>query len=200
MFRTIVPLVVIAAVLVSQPADASTVRHSRHVDTSAIFAPMLAKANAGDGTAQYVVGMRYERGQDVKQSFVESSKWFRKAADQGVSMAQLKLADHYKFGRGVTLDLAEAAKWYRKAAEQDNFAAQHALGKLYLSGDGVKQDFVEGYFWLSLAATNKEYAADRDRSASLVKPDQLAAVKARVEKWRQARSHKSGQDKGEKNG
>lgn len=201
MLRTVVPLVIVAAVLASPPAVASPFSHTPHrPDTSAIFAPVLEKANAGDAPAQYAVGMRYERGQDVKQSFAEASKWFQKAADQGVTLAQLRLGEHYQYGRGVPLNLAEATKWYRKAAEQDNFAAQHALGKLYLSGDGVKQDFAEGYFWLSLAAADKQYAADRDRSAPLLKADQLAAVKARVEQWRQERSRNAGQDNKEKKG
>jgi TPR repeat protein len=178
------------AILAALPAYAhasSFHHHTRHVDTSASYAPMLEKANAGDATAQYVIGMRFERGQDVKQNSVEATNWFRKAAEQGHSMAQLKLGDHFQYGKGVPVDLAQAAKWYQKAAEQDNFAAQHALGKLYLSGDGVKQDFVEAYFWLSIAADDRQYAVDREHAANLLKPDQLSAMTARVDKWHEDR-------------
>lgn len=193
MFRLFFSLIALALISTSPAVAARPDMH--HVDTSAIFIQTLTKAKAGDAASQYLIGLRFETGQDVKQSFPESNQWFQKAAAQGLSMAELKLGDHYQFGKGMPVNLVEAVKWYSQAAAQDNYVAQHALGKLYLSGDGVKQDFVEGYFWLSLAALEKQYAVDRDRSANLLKPDQIAAVKARVDKWRKDRAEQAKQEK-----
>ena len=187
MFRQIFPALALALMVTAAPAQAQ--QHvPKHVNTTASLAPMVEKAKAGDSDAQYVVAMRYERGQDVTQSFTEANTWFKLAAAQGNSMAEFKLGDHSQFGKGVPVNLAEAAKWYQRAAEHDNYAAQHALGRLYLSGDGVKQDFVEGYFWLSLASLDKQYAADSTRSENLLKPAQIAAVKARIDKWRKEKA------------
>lgn len=182
--RRIILFLAIAAIFSSSPSFAFRPK-VRHIDYNAIYAPALEKANKGDAMSQYAIGMRYERGFGIAQSFKTANDWFLKAAAQNYSMAELKLGDHYKYGRGVPVNLAEAAKWYRKAADMNNYAAQYALGHLYLSGDGVKQDFAEAYFWLSLAATDKQYATDRDRAANLLKPEQIAEVKTRADKWRQ---------------
>ena len=49
--------------------------------------------------------------------YVESAKWYRKAAEQGHANAQHNLGNRYRKGEGVTQDYAEAVKWYSKAAE-----------------------------------------------------------------------------------
>jgi len=36
--------------------------------------------------------MLYEKGEGVSQDYIESLKWYRKAADQGYAGAQCKLA------------------------------------------------------------------------------------------------------------
>ena len=57
-------------------------------------------------------------------------KWYRKAADQGISTAQYYLGFCYESGRTVKRDLKEAKEWYRKAAEQDFDMAIIALERL----------------------------------------------------------------------
>jgi len=54
----------------------------------------------------------------VTKDAVESMKWYRKAAEQGLAYAQYNLGDCYVKGTGVAKDEVEAVKWYRKAADQ----------------------------------------------------------------------------------
>ncbi len=93
-------------------------------------------AEPTDATAQYNLGVRYQRGQGVPQDYAEAMKWFRKAADQGNSEAQFNLGVMYADGQGVPQDHAAATTWYRKAADQGDADAQVNLGLIYYNGIG----------------------------------------------------------------
>ena len=103
----------------------------------------MASTEAGD----------FQAGQEAygRGDFVEAVKWYRKAAEQGLSQAQYNLGVMYAEGRGVEQNDAEAVKWYRKAAEQI-VSAQTGLGVMYAQGKGVPQNDVEAYAWFSIAA------------------------------------------------
>ena len=98
------------------------------------FAETKKRAEAGDASAQYNLGVMYRNGNGVPKDDAEAVKWYRKAADQGHADSQLSLGDNYAAGHGVPKDDAEAVKWYRKAADQGNAAAQYNLGFIYEKG------------------------------------------------------------------
>ena len=52
------------------------------------------------------------------QDDIESSKWFRLAAEQGNAVAQNNIGLNYVRGKGVVKDYSEAKKWFQLAAEQ----------------------------------------------------------------------------------
>jgi len=104
-------------------------------------------------------------------------------AEQGEPSAQHNLGLMYYTGQGIAQDDAKAAYWYGRAAEQDYAIAQYNLGLLYAKGQGVPQDYAEAYRWLDRAAANHPPGDERDRAiknrdlaASLLTPDQLAAL------------------------
>ena len=78
-------------------------------------------------------------------------RWYRKAANQGVSAAQFNLGVSYANGTGVGQDHREAVRWFRKAAEQGYAKAQYNLGVMYWKGEGVITDYREAYIWFSIA-------------------------------------------------
>jgi len=89
-------------------------------------------AEAGDKESQFHMGLVYEPGTQtgqlarVKQDYVESAKWYRKAAEQDHHAAQLYLGCYYGQGKGVPLDFVEALKWIllaKRGNPKDNFAA-----------------------------------------------------------------------------
>jgi len=67
----------------------------------------------------------YAEGVDGKPDYQTAAKWFRKAADCGVSDSQYNLGILYARGIGIEPNLAEAYKWFALAArEGDKEAAK----------------------------------------------------------------------------
>jgi TPR repeat protein len=111
--------------------------------------------------AQNNLGVLYARGTGVPQDYVQATKWFRRAADDGLPGAQFNLARLYTIGYGVQQSDAEAAKWFRRAAEHGSPDAQMDLGYMYARGLGVTQDWVKAYMWFALVAARAESKVDR---------------------------------------
>ena len=146
-----VALLVSASGALAQSSGAATGQ------TNGIDPALLARAQAGDASAEYQVGWAYEIGDGVLKDFTQSSIWFRKAAEQGSVDAQALLCAHYVDGSGVPKDSVQAAIWCRKAAEQGDAFGQFDLGSAYETGDGVPQDYALAASWY-LKAANQGYA------------------------------------------
>jgi uncharacterized protein len=80
-----------------------------------IVRPLAEHDNA---KAELVLGLMYDDGLGLRQSYTEAAKWYRKAADQGDAGAQYDLGGMYRMGHGVPKDYSEAAKWCGKAVAQ----------------------------------------------------------------------------------
>jgi uncharacterized protein len=144
-----------------------------------------------------MLGVCYAYGESVEQNYVESVKWFRKAADQGYANAQAVVGSSYYNGTGVERNYAEAVKWYRKAAEQGYASAQDDLGICYANGEGVEQNYVEAYAWYNVASkTNKQAAEARDQIAKKMSPQQVANAQKRTTELR-AQIHTTSDDPAE---
>jgi len=113
---------------------------------------LLLKADQGDAVAQFTLGEMYEKGQGVKQDYVEAVKWYDFAAYQGYAPAQYNFGLLYENGIGVSKNYPEAVKWYRLAAEQGLACAQLKLGMIYENGQGVSKNYPEAVKWYRLAA------------------------------------------------
>jgi len=75
-------------------------------------------ADAGDGDAQFQLGLAFERGQGVPQDFAAAAVWYRKAAEQGSVGAVNNLGVLYIKGLGVKPDYVEAYQWVYLAARR----------------------------------------------------------------------------------
>jgi len=113
------------------------------------------RAEQGDSSAQYNLGLAYQKGLGVPQDYKESVKWYRKSAEQGYAEAQSNLGNMYERGQGVLQDYKESVKWTRKAAEQGDSFAQYNLGIMYSFGRGVLQDYKESVKWYRKAAEQR---------------------------------------------
>ena len=100
-------------------------------DRAAETETLLASAERGTAEDQYNLGMRYERGITITQSYLEAVHWYRLAAMQGYREGQYKICEMSERGQGLPQDYQEAARWYLKAAKQGHDGAQNNLGKLY---------------------------------------------------------------------
>ncbi|SFV68144.1 hypothetical protein MNB_SM-4-1351 [hydrothermal vent metagenome] len=72
-------------------------------------------ANQRNAAAQYNLGIMYEKGQGVTQSYVKAAKFYQKAATHGDTSAQNKLGSMYVKGQGVKQNDVKAKELFRKA-------------------------------------------------------------------------------------
>jgi GAF domain-containing protein len=94
------------------------------------FETLLKLANEGDPNAQFVLGARYATGEDVKQDYSESVRWFTLAAEQGHVIAQATLGAYYFAGRGIPQDLSQAYFWSIIAAAGGDEASKYRVAAL----------------------------------------------------------------------
>ena len=85
-------------------------------DTDPQLEQISADAEAGDATAQFILGGMYENGDGVAEDLTLARHWYEKAAAQGFADAQFNLGVMYETGNGVKADYAQARHWYEKAA------------------------------------------------------------------------------------
>jgi TPR repeat protein len=119
------------------------------------------RAEQGDASAQFVLGVKYEFGSDLSRDYSEAMRWYRLSAKQGDAGAQHNIGYLYFNGLGVPQDYSEAMKWYRLAAEHGDAAAQYEIGHIYREGRVVPQDYAEAVKWFRLAAEQNLFGAFR---------------------------------------
>lgn len=123
--------------------------------TAGIDPALMAKANAGNPEAEFMVGTKYELGAQVTKDPAQAAVWYRKAAEKGDVRAEHSLGVLYEFGNGVPADLTTAVQWYRKAAEKGFAPAEFSLGLCYAHGKGVPQDYKQALAWYESAAQQR---------------------------------------------
>ena len=97
-------------------------------------------ANSGEPRAQNNMGIMYERGWGVTQSYTEAMSWYRKAADQSLPEAQYNLGTLYHNGYGTEVNNSQAVSWFRRAASQNLPDAMYMMGLHLYYGKVVRQD------------------------------------------------------------
>ena len=99
-------------------------------------------AAAGKAEAQFALGGFYERGQfGLPQDYVESAKWYRKAAEQDHHGAQLYLGVYLAQGQGVQQDFIEGLKWVllaKRGNAMDRMAASDTQRRLEALMDALQ--------------------------------------------------------------
>ena len=91
-------------------------------------------ATKGHSSAQFYLGLSYDKGEGVTEDDIVAVGWYNRAADQGNVKAQYNLGVMHATGQGVPQYYAAAAEWFRKAAEQGDVRAQYRLGLAYSTG------------------------------------------------------------------
>ena len=93
---------------------------------------LTAKAEAGDPKCMFQLGVRYDKGQGVKQDLGKAFMWFQKSAKLGSHAAMFNLGLMYEQGHGTKQDLERALHWYRKSAALGNQLAMSNILSLFL--------------------------------------------------------------------
>ncbi|MEJ0026729.1 MAG: hypothetical protein WDN01_11940 [Rhizomicrobium sp.] len=134
------------------PAPAATLPKPAQAAALTPLDNLTAQANAGNGRAELIVGLKYLDGDGVAVSEPDAAKWLERAAEQGLAVAQYRLGTMYERGRGVKADPARAVHWYQLAAQAGNRKAMHNLAVAYSSGTGTAKNLAEAARWFSKAA------------------------------------------------
>ncbi len=91
-------------------------------------------ANQGNSTAQFNLGIMYEKARGVEQNDFQAFKWIEKAANQDLAIAQFGLGLYYNRDQGVRQNYEQAVNWYLKAADQRHAGAFYMLETMVKAG------------------------------------------------------------------
>jgi hypothetical protein len=91
------------------------------------LAGLRRRAEFGDDSAAFQMGMAYEIGRGLPQSCTTAARWVTRAAGEGYAAAQYNLGLRYRDGDGVPVNEEESVRWLRKAAAQQSSNARLAL-------------------------------------------------------------------------
>ena len=135
----------------ADPLDDAGIAYQQgdYAKSLALLTPLVAKGSAG---AEFALGVMYNNGLGVTQSYQRGNALWHQAANQGFMPAEYYLGLDYSNGVGVPQDFAQAALWWRKAAEQGDALAQYSLGMAYDNGRGVAADPAQAMLWYRKAA------------------------------------------------
>ena len=92
---------------------------------------LLERAKGGDPQAQFLAGVRYERGEGVPRDLEEAVRWYREGANRGSVGAMIKLGVFYAEGVGVPKNYPEAMRLFRQAADKGSLDGMVYLARMY---------------------------------------------------------------------
>lgn len=124
------------------------------------LADLQKRAEEGQPSAQYYLGLRYYHGLGVRKDELLAAQWFERAARGGESGAQLNLARMLRNGTGIAPDMQRAVQMYRAAAARGVHAAMVELGEILSSGGSIATDFREALRLFNEAAAAGNGAAE----------------------------------------
>ena len=167
MNRLLILPVLLLTLLVGNPAFSADYQKGLDAYQRGDYATALREwkplAEQGNASAQYNLGLMYEKGLGTPQIYNTAVNWYRIAAEQGNALAQFNLGVMYEKGLGVPQNDKTAVKWYRLSAKQGDADAQYNLGLMYDKGQGVPQDYVRAHMWFNIAASSGDKDASQNR-------------------------------------
>jgi TPR repeat protein len=120
-------------------------------DHEAAIKEFTAIGNAGDISAQIMLGALYNKGGVIPRDDQAAAFWFEKAAQSGNPEAQYQLGLLHEDSQ-LPQDYREAIRWYERAAQKGLAKAQVRLGNIYSRGLGIPQNHSEAVLWYGKAA------------------------------------------------
>ena len=124
-------------------------------------------AQLGNAKSQDELGNFYHYGvfsksPDLSPDFNKAIRWYRLAANQGLSTAQFKLYNQYSEQQLIEAGVNEPRiHWLTESAKNNHTFARTALGKEYIKGELIEKNTTAGLQWLHAAAlANDSHAAN----------------------------------------
>lgn len=126
-----------------------------YVTARSLYTPL---AEAGNGSAQFNLGILYDQGRGGLADPIKAKELFSLAAAQGVPKAEYNLATFLRDGRGGPVDLVKARELYLKSAQHGFGQAAFNLGVFYASGQGGPVDYQKAREWFEKAGSAESVA------------------------------------------
>lgn len=101
--------------------------------------------NIGSAEALFCLGLSYEEGHGVRQSYTKAVKYYLEAAKKGHPIAQFSLSLLYEEGLGIDKSNELSYLYCKMSAEQGFPSALAKLGKFFEEGRCVEQSYTEAY-------------------------------------------------------
>src|SRR5580704_17932400 len=101
-------------------------------------------ADTGDVCAMFELGILYQRGEGVPQSYSDAFRWYSAASQKGYDPAKLALGILYHNGWGVSQDSAKASAFYASAEKSEVPEISRAAKELGLLLHGVGTQVAPG--------------------------------------------------------
>jgi hypothetical protein len=105
----------------------------------------------GNAYGEGNLGIMYEAGEGVPQSYKQAALWYTKAANRGLPEAQKRIGQLNELGEGTPENWAVALAWYQKSAAQHDQEGEFALGRMYEFGMAVPQNRATAIHWFGAA-------------------------------------------------
>ena len=154
------------------PAAAQTMEEARAAyargDHATALRGFRMHAERGDAEAQLILGLMYDKGEDIPQDHTEAARWYRRAAEQGHAGAQNNLGVMYEYGDGVAQDLVQAHKWYNLAASRASSSERELREKTVRSRDRVASRLIPA----DLAKAQRLAGAWQPREPAVEQPEE----------------------------
>ena len=116
----------------------------------------------GYSRAENNIGLMYEHGNPVKQSYAMAANMYDQAYNKGNPYAAYNLGRLFEKGLGMPVNLGQAYRLYKFAALKGHLKAQNALALMYQEGNGIHQDIAQARFWFGFAAFYGNKQAQRN--------------------------------------
>ncbi len=101
-----------------------------------------------DARAAYDLGLRFFRGDGVRQDSYQALQWMRDAAERGDVIAQLAVGRFYLMGlEEMGSDPAEAEKWLLMAAGRGNKEAKKLLSEAQAAKKKDREEYKRWVEW-----------------------------------------------------
>lgn len=145
-------------------------------------------ATRSSGAAN-ALGLRYLKGEGVKQDYVQAAALFKNAADEGQTQARRNLAQMLRAGQGVAKDPAEARSLYQHGADLGDLSAAQSLAEMMASGEGGPADPEGAFRWIKSAAFGKQLPAMTRLGDFYARGFGTAQNPVKAAAWRKAAAH-----------
>lgn len=142
---------------------------------------LTRSATRGDASAQYLLGLLYQKGDGVGRDMDAAFNWFLAAAEQQHAEAQFTLSELYLTGE--QRNLAEGERWLREAAGAGIPEAQLELAMLLDDPVSGMANATEALDWYRRAAEAGQPVAQRILGTYYLQGDRVQANAQEAFRW-----------------